>query len=66
MTGLFVDDELEVPTWVAVTSGLRGNRHSLLPLAQARFAEGQLGVPYSNDDLALAPHRDPEMPLTVE
>ncbi len=64
--GLFVDDQVEVPTWVAVHSGIFGTHHALLPLAQARFVDGRLLVPYSNDDLALAPHHDPDQPLTVE
>jgi PRC-barrel domain len=64
--GLFVDDRVEVPTWVAVHSGLFGSHHALLPLAQARFVEGRLLVPYSRDDLALAPHHDPDQPLSVE
>jgi PRC-barrel domain len=64
--GLFVDDQVEVPTWVAVHSGLLGTHHALLPLAQARFVDGRLLVPYAKDDLALAPHHDPARPLTVE
>jgi hypothetical protein len=64
--GLFVDDQVEVPTWVAVHSGLLGTHHALLPLAQARFVDGRLLVPYAKDDLALAPHHDPAQPLTVE
>jgi hypothetical protein len=64
--GLFVDDQVAVPTWVAVHSGIFGTHHALLPLAQARFVAGRLLVPYSKDDLALAPHHDPDQPLTVE
>jgi PRC-barrel domain protein len=64
--GLFLDDELEIPTWVAVRSGIFGNHHSLVPLAQARFVDGRLFVPYSKDDLTIAPHHDPDHPLTVE
>jgi PRC-barrel domain len=64
--GLFVDDRYDVPTWVAVRSGLFGNHHSLVPLAQTRFDEGRLLVPYTKDDLSLAPHHDPDAPLTVD
>lgn len=66
VSGLFVDDDLEIPTWVAVRSGLFGNHHCLVPLAQTRFADHRLLVPYSKDDLALAPHHDPDAELTVE
>ena len=64
--GLFVDDQVNVPTWVAVGSGNFGSHHSLVPLAQTRFVDGRLLVPYSKDDLTLAPHHDPDEPLTVE
>ncbi len=64
--GLFVDDMLNVPTWAAVRSGLFGNRHSLVPLAQARFEDGKLFVPYSKDDLTIAPHHDPDQPLSAD
>lgn len=66
VTGLFADDELGVPTWVAVTSGLFGTHHALVPLAESRFEDGVLLVPYSRDDLAAAPHHDPDQALTVE
>ena len=44
INGLFVDDSSHTPTWVAVTSGLFGRHHSLVPLAQALWSEGQLFV----------------------
>jgi len=64
--GLFVDDQVNVPTWVAVGIGIFGSHHSLVPLAQTRFVDGRLLVPYSKDDLTLAPRHDPDEPLTVE
>ncbi len=66
VTGLFADDELGVPTWAAVTSGLFGTHHALVPLAESRFVDGVLLVPYSRDDLAAAPHHDPDQPLGVD
>ncbi|MDP9117610.1 MAG: PRC-barrel domain-containing protein [Actinomycetota bacterium] len=66
VVGLFVDDVLDLPTWVAVRSGLFGRHHSLVPLAHARWADGRLLVPYTNDDLAVAPHNDPDVALTVK
>ena len=64
--GLFLDDDTEIPTWVSVHSGLFGKHHCLVPLAQARFVGEQLFVPYSKDDLALAPHHDPDVALTAD
>jgi hypothetical protein len=66
ITGLFVDDATNIPTWVAVRSGLFGRHHALVPLAEARWEDGQLFVPYTRDDLAIAPHNDPDTPLTAE
>lgn len=65
ITGLFVDDALNVPTWVAVRSGLFGHHHALVPLAEARWDDGRLLVPYTRDDLAIAPPSDPDAPLTA-
>lgn len=64
--GLYVDDATEIPTWVSVHSGLFGKHQCLVPLAQARFVDERLLVPYSKDDLALAPHHDPDVALTVD
>jgi hypothetical protein len=66
VSGLFVDDELNVPTWIAVKSGLFGTHTSLIPLAESRFVDSQLLVPYSKDDLVAAPHHDPDVPLSVD
>jgi hypothetical protein len=66
ITGLFADDALNVPTWVAVTSGLFGRHHALVPLAEARWDDGRLLVPYTRDDLAIAPHNDPDTPLSAD
>lgn len=66
VAGLFLDDQTEIPTWVCVHSGLFGTHQTLVPLAQARFVDGRLFVPYSKDDLALAPHHHPDLALTAE
>jgi hypothetical protein len=64
--GLFVDDASGTPTWVSVTSGLLNTHHHLVPLAESRFDGETLWVPYSKDDLALAPPHDPDTPLTPD
>ncbi|MDP9094448.1 MAG: PRC-barrel domain-containing protein [Actinomycetota bacterium] len=63
IVGLFIDDSSSTPTWVAVRSGLFGHHHSLVPLAQSRWEQGRLLVPYTRDDLAAAPHGDPDVAL---
>jgi uncharacterized protein (TIGR02271 family) len=52
----FVDDRTGAPTWVAVTTGLFGTRHSVVPAADAGFADGALRLPVSVDAVKSAPH----------
>ncbi|WP_448641766.1 PRC-barrel domain-containing protein [Geodermatophilus sp. URMC 63] len=51
----FVDDRTGAPTWVAVSTGLFGTRHSIVPATQATFADGVLRVPVSKDVVRHAP-----------
>ncbi|MGR7024621.1 DUF2382 domain-containing protein [Geodermatophilus sp. URMC 62] len=51
----FVDDRTGAPTWVAVSTGLFGTRHSIVPATQASFADGVLRVPVSRDAVRHAP-----------
>lgn len=66
IVGLFIDDSSSTPTWVAVRSGLFGHHQSLVPLAQSRWEEGLLLVPYTRDDLTAAPHSEPDVALDAE
>ncbi len=66
IVGLFIDDSSSTPTWVAVRSGLFGRHQSLVPLAQSRWERGCLLVPYTRDDLAVAPHGEPDVALEAE
>ena len=52
----FVDDRTGAPSWVAVTTGLFGTRHSIVPATEASFADGALRVPVSVDEVKSAPH----------
>jgi hypothetical protein len=45
----FVDDRTGAPTWVAVSTGLFGTRHSVVPALEATFAEGGLRLPVPKD-----------------
>jgi stress response protein YsnF len=51
----FVDDRTGEPTWVAVTTGLFGTRHSVVPAREATFAEGHLRLPVTADAVKNAP-----------
>jgi stress response protein YsnF len=62
----FVDDRTGAPTWVAVTTGLFGTRHSIVPALDADFAGGSLQVPVGKEAVRSAPspgdtqHLDPD------
>ena len=56
---VYCDEATARPTWVAVVSGLFGNRFSLMPLTEADYSEGNLRVPYDKERLRTAPHHEP-------
>ncbi|SFU09388.1 conserved domain-containing protein [Geodermatophilus amargosae] len=51
----FVDDRTGAPTWVAVSTGLFGTKHSIVPATQATFHDGVLDVPVHKDTVRHAP-----------
>jgi stress response protein YsnF len=51
----FVDDRTGAPTWVAVSTGLFGTKHSIVPATQASFDDGVLNVPVHKDTVRHAP-----------
>jgi uncharacterized protein (TIGR02271 family) len=61
----FVDDRTGAPTWVAVSTGLFGTRHSVVPAADAAFTDGALRLPVSKEAVKNSPqvpdtgHLDP-------
>jgi stress response protein YsnF len=60
----FVDDRTGAPSWVAVSTGLFGTRHSVVPAVDATYTDGALRVPVTADAVKSAPqmageHLDP-------
>jgi len=60
----FADDRTGAPTWVSISTGLFGTRHSVVPVAGAAFTEGTLRIPVTADAVKSAPpmageHLDP-------
>ena len=51
----YLDDRTGAPTWVAVTTGLLGTRHSIVPAVDASFADGRLSLPVDVDTVKSAP-----------
>jgi uncharacterized protein (TIGR02271 family) len=61
----FTDDRTGAATWVAVSTGLFGTRHSVVPASDATFADGSVRLPVTKDAVRTAPsvsdqHLDPE------
>ena len=53
----FVDDRTGAPTWVAVSTGLFGTRHSIVPATDATFDQSAgLRVPVTSEAMKSAPH----------
>jgi Domain of unknown function (DUF2382)/PRC-barrel domain len=60
----FTDDRTGAPTWVAISTGLFGTRHSVVPAAEATFGDGRLHLPVTKEAVRTAPqvggeHLDP-------
>ncbi len=61
----FTDDRTGAPTWVAVSTGLFGTRHSVVPATEATFTGGTVQLPVTKEAVRTAPsvsdeHLDPE------
>lgn len=52
----FVDDRTGAPTWAAVTTGLFGTRHSIVPAVDASYVDGGLRLHVTKDAVRSAPH----------
>ena len=51
----FVDDRTGAPSWVTVSTGLFGTRHSVVPAVDATYADGALRVPVTAEAVKSAP-----------
>jgi hypothetical protein len=60
VSGLYVDDDTEDPTWVTVKTGLFGLKESFVPLRQASMRGNDLVVRCTKDQAKDAPRIDPE------
>ena len=60
----FVDDRTGAPTWVSISTGLFGSRHSIAPATEASVGDGGLVLPVTAEAVKAAPrlagtHLDP-------
>ncbi len=61
----FTDDRTGAPTWAAVSTGLFGTRHSVVPATDATFTEGSVRLTVTKEAVRTAPsvsdqHLDPD------
>jgi uncharacterized protein (TIGR02271 family) len=61
----FTDDRTGAPTWVAISTGLFGTRHSVVPATDATFTEGAVRLSVTKEAVRTAPsvsdqHLDPD------
>ncbi|MGT2461368.1 PRC-barrel domain-containing protein [Sinomonas atrocyanea] len=60
LSGLYVDDDTQDPTWVTVKTGLFGLKESFVPLREANMRGSDLVVRCTKDQVKDAPRIDPE------
>ena len=63
---VYMDTETGKPEWLAVTTGLFGNRVSFVPVAQANEAEEGVRVPYDKSQVKDSPNAEADGQLSQE
>ncbi len=63
---IYLDNETSKPEWAAVKTGLFGSHVSLVPLAAADWAGGELTVPFTKDKVKGAPNHDPGREISAD
>src|SRR5690606_35530856 len=53
---VYLDNDTHQPSWVTVNIGLFGTNESLIPLAEASYADGTITVPYEKSFIKDAPN----------
>lgn len=61
---VYLDSGSNRPEWVAIKTGWFGRNISLVPIAEAKEAGGDLQVPFDKDRVSSAPHQDPGQDLS--
>lgn len=55
---VYLTKDSQDPSWVTVNIGLFGSRETFIPLAEAKYAEGAITVPYEKSFIKDAPNID--------
>ena len=60
LSDVYYDDEAGRPAFIAVTTGLFGNRVSFVPMDRAAVQGDEITVPFTKDIVKNAPNVDPD------
>lgn len=63
---VYLDRGTSEPEWVTVNTGLFGTRTSFVPIADANFADGEVRLAYTKDEIKDAPNVDADGALSSE
>lgn len=55
---VYLTNDGQEPSWVTVNTGLFGSKETFIPLAEAKYADGVITVPYEKSFIKDAPHVD--------
>jgi hypothetical protein len=63
---IYLDEETDLPAYAGVHTGLFRRNESIVPLHDAREADGDVRLPYTLEQIKTAPHVDPDHALDEE
>ena len=63
---IYLDNETGKPEWLAVKTGMFGNKVSFIPIAEARDQDGKVQVPYDKEQVKKAPQAEPDGELSQQ
>lgn len=63
---VYLTNDSQEPSWVTVNTGLFGTKETFIPLAEARYADGAIAVPYEKSFIKDAPHVDEDGEISRE
>jgi hypothetical protein len=61
---IYLDGETDAPAYAGVLTGLFRRNESVVPLADAREVDGDVEVPYTQEEIRSAPNVDPDVSLS--
>src|SRR3954462_2584805 len=63
---IYLDGETDAPAYAGVLTGLFRRSESVVPLAGAREVDGDVQLPYAQEQIHAAPHVEPDVALSED